>query len=88
MSANLNIRRTGVRPAIAVTVGEPAGIGPEISIRAAWARRHEVNCVLLGDAAFLAMTAGDIDPRLNCRRCRCRRCATAACRISAPAGSA
>ncbi|WP_371866541.1 4-hydroxythreonine-4-phosphate dehydrogenase PdxA [Duganella alba] len=54
-----------MRPAIAVTVGEPAGIGPEISIRAAWARRHEVNCVLLGDAAFLAMTAADIDPEIR-----------------------
>jgi 4-hydroxythreonine-4-phosphate dehydrogenase len=54
-----------VRPAIAVTVGEPAGIGPEISLRAAWARRHEVNCVLLGDAAFLAMTANDIDPEIK-----------------------
>ena len=53
------------RPAIAVTVGEPAGIGPEISLRAAWARRHEVNCVLLGDAAFLAMTAADIDPAIR-----------------------
>jgi 4-hydroxythreonine-4-phosphate dehydrogenase len=65
MRANLNTRRTGVRPAIAVTVGEPAGIGPEISIRAAWARRHEVNCVLLGDAAFLAMTANEIDPGIR-----------------------
>jgi 4-hydroxythreonine-4-phosphate dehydrogenase len=65
MSANLTIRRTGVRPAIAVTVGEPAGIGPEISIRAAWARRHDVNCVLLGDAAFLAMTASAIDPDIK-----------------------
>ncbi|WP_373925230.1 4-hydroxythreonine-4-phosphate dehydrogenase PdxA [Duganella sp. sic0402] len=54
-----------MRPAIAVTVGEPAGIGPEISIRSAWARRHEVNCVLLGDAAFLAMTAADIDPEIR-----------------------
>jgi 4-hydroxythreonine-4-phosphate dehydrogenase len=54
-----------VRPAIAVTVGEPAGIGPEISLRAAWARRHDVNCVLLGDAAFLAMTANDIDPDIK-----------------------
>ncbi|WP_373924750.1 4-hydroxythreonine-4-phosphate dehydrogenase PdxA [Duganella sp. CY15W] len=54
-----------MRPAIAVTVGEPAGIGPEISIRAAWARRHEVNCVLLGDAAFLAMTAAEIDPAIR-----------------------
>lgn len=54
-----------VRPAIAVTVGEPAGIGPEISIRAAWALRHEVNCVLLGDAAFLALTASLIDPAIK-----------------------
>jgi len=53
------------RPAIAVTVGEPAGIGPEISLRAAWARRHEVNCVLLGDAAFLSMTAAAIDPAIR-----------------------
>ncbi|MTV38869.1 4-hydroxythreonine-4-phosphate dehydrogenase PdxA [Duganella radicis] len=65
MSATSSKRRPGVRPAIAVTVGEPAGIGPEISLRAAWARRHEVNCVLLGDAAFLAMTANDIDPEIK-----------------------
>ncbi|CAN7741945.1 4-hydroxythreonine-4-phosphate dehydrogenase PdxA [Duganella sp. LjRoot269] len=70
MSATLNPGRTAVRspsarPAIAVTVGEPAGIGPEISIRAAWARRHDVNCVLLGDAAFLAMTASAIDPAIQ-----------------------
>ncbi|HEX5342318.1 MAG TPA: 4-hydroxythreonine-4-phosphate dehydrogenase PdxA [Duganella sp.] len=65
MSATSSKRRPGVRPAIAVTVGEPAGIGPEISLRAAWARRHEVNCVLLGDAAFLAMTAHEIDPEIK-----------------------
>ena len=58
-------RRRHGRPVIAVTVGEPAGIGPEISIRAAWARRHEVDCVLLGDAAFLAMTASYIDPDIK-----------------------
>jgi 4-hydroxythreonine-4-phosphate dehydrogenase len=56
--------RTG-RPAIAVTTGEPAGIGPEISLRAAWALRREVNCVLLGDAAFLAMTASALDPEIR-----------------------
>lgn len=50
---------------LAVTVGEPAGIGPEISIRAAWAMRHEVNCVLVGDAAFLALTASLIDPAIK-----------------------
>ncbi|MBP1207547.1 4-hydroxythreonine-4-phosphate dehydrogenase [Duganella sp. 1411] len=58
-------RRRPGRPVIAVTVGEPAGIGPEISIRAAWARRHEADCVLLGDAAFLAMLAADIDPAIQ-----------------------
>ncbi|KQV90645.1 4-hydroxythreonine-4-phosphate dehydrogenase [Massilia sp. Root351] len=70
MSATLQsgrprVRPPGARPAIAVTVGEPAGIGPEISIRAAWAMRKEVNCVLLGDAAFLAMTASYIDPEIR-----------------------
>jgi 4-hydroxythreonine-4-phosphate dehydrogenase len=53
------------RPAIAITTGEPAGIGPEISLRAAWAMRAEVNAVLLGDAAFLAMLAADIDPAIH-----------------------
>jgi 4-hydroxythreonine-4-phosphate dehydrogenase len=53
------------RPAIAITTGEPAGIGPEISLRAAWAMRHEVNCVLLGDAAFLALTASELDPDIQ-----------------------
>lgn len=56
---------TGSRPAIAITTGEPAGIGPEISLRAAWAMRHEVNAVLLGDAAYLAMLAADIDPAIR-----------------------
>ena len=45
------------RPVLALTVGEPAGIGPEIAIRAAWALRGQANCVLVGDAAFLALTA-------------------------------
>ncbi|QYF96015.1 4-hydroxythreonine-4-phosphate dehydrogenase PdxA [Massilia sp. PAMC28688] len=57
--------RPANRPNIAVTIGEPAGIGPEISIRAAWAMRHEVNCVLVGDAAFLALTASLIDPAIK-----------------------
>ena len=34
MSANLQARRPGVRPVVAITTGEPAGIGPEIAIRA------------------------------------------------------
>ena len=52
-------------PAIAITCGEPAGVGPEISIRAAWAMRNEANCILLGDAAFLALTASLIDPEIR-----------------------
>ncbi|HAT30405.1 MAG TPA: 4-hydroxythreonine-4-phosphate dehydrogenase PdxA [Janthinobacterium sp.] len=55
----------GRRPGMAITSGEPAGIGPEIAIRAAWAMRAEVNCVLLGDAAFLALTASLIDPDIK-----------------------
>lgn len=47
-------------PVIALTVGEPAGIGPEISIRAAWQLRKEVRPVLIGDAAYLSMLAGEI----------------------------
>jgi 4-hydroxythreonine-4-phosphate dehydrogenase len=53
------------RPVLAITVGEPAGIGPEIAIRAAWALRESANCVLVGDAAFLALTASLIDPEMR-----------------------
>jgi 4-hydroxythreonine-4-phosphate dehydrogenase len=56
---------TPARPVLAITTGEPAGIGPEISIRAAWALRDVANCVLLGDAAFLALTASLIDPSIR-----------------------
>jgi 4-hydroxythreonine-4-phosphate dehydrogenase len=55
----------GSRPSLALTVGEPAGIGPEIAIRAAWALRREARCVLVGDAAFLALTASLIDPAIR-----------------------
>ena len=53
------------RPTLALTVGEPAGIGPEIAIRAAWALRESANCVLIGDAAFLALTASLVDPAIR-----------------------
>jgi 4-hydroxythreonine-4-phosphate dehydrogenase len=55
-------RSAPARPTLAVTTGEPAGIGPEIALRAAWAMRAEANCVLIGDAAFLALTASLVDP--------------------------
>jgi 4-hydroxythreonine-4-phosphate dehydrogenase len=41
--------------AIAITTGEPAGIGPEISLRAVLA--VEAECALLGDASLLAARA-------------------------------
>lgn len=53
------------RPVLAVTCGEPAGIGPEVSIRAAWELRSHIKSVLIGDAAFLAMTAAAIDPHIR-----------------------
>ena len=53
------------RPTIAITCGEPAGIGPEISIRAAWELRADVKSVLIGDAAFLAMLAAEINPAIR-----------------------
>jgi len=43
---------------IAITTGEPAGIGPEIALRAALAYRQA--CVLVGDGALLEQTAGSI----------------------------
>jgi 4-hydroxythreonine-4-phosphate dehydrogenase len=53
------------RPVIAITTGEPAGIGPEISIRAAWRMRATVAGVLIGDAAFLSLVARAIDPAIQ-----------------------
>jgi len=53
------------RTRIGVTCGEPAGIGPEIAIRAAWQLRAAIDSVLIGDAAFLAMTAAAIDPSIR-----------------------
>lgn len=52
-------------PVIAVTVGEPAGIGPEIAIRAAWQLRHEIRSVLIGDTAYLSMLAAELDPTIS-----------------------
>jgi 4-hydroxythreonine-4-phosphate dehydrogenase len=53
------------RPTIAITSGEPAGIGPEIALRAAWELRAHVNSVLIGDSAFLSLIAADIDPAIR-----------------------
>lgn len=54
-----------LRPIIGITCGEPAGIGPEIALRAAWELRATANSVLIGDAAFLSRIAADIDPVIS-----------------------
>lgn len=64
-TASRIIAATAARPTLAITCGEPAGIGAEISIRAAWELRAEVRAVLIGDAAFLAQTAELLDPAIR-----------------------
>ena len=60
-----NAASSGLRPTLAITCGEPAGIGPEISVRAAWQLRAQIRCILLGDAALLAQTAQLLDPAIR-----------------------
>jgi 4-hydroxythreonine-4-phosphate dehydrogenase len=51
-------------PILAVTCGEPAGIGPEIALRSAWKKRQECRVVLIGDVDFLRLVARQIDPAI------------------------
>ena len=62
--SKMSAAEPGARPTLAITCGEPAGIGPEISIKAAWALKEQVRTVLLGDAAFLSQTAQMLDPAI------------------------
>jgi len=52
-------------PVIAITLGEPAGIGPEIALRAAWKLRHDVYPVLIGDSRLLEKLAPAVDPEIR-----------------------
>ena len=54
-----------MKPAIAITVGEPAGVGPEISLAAAWALRTEIRPLLIGDFRLLAQLAPQVDPAIR-----------------------
>jgi len=56
------------KPVLAITVGEPAGIGPEISLRSAWKMRHRCQSVLIGDIVFLQELARRIDPSIVLQR--------------------
>ncbi|WP_338845564.1 4-hydroxythreonine-4-phosphate dehydrogenase PdxA [Massilia sp. W12] len=62
--------RAQALPVLAISCGEPAGIGPEISLRAAWAMRAQVSCVLFGDAAWLSTLAADLAQELPGLRLR------------------
>lgn len=53
------------RPLLAITCGEPAGIGPEIALKAAWQLRADCRCVLIGDAALLSLVARSVDPAID-----------------------
>ena len=55
-------------PLLAVTVGEPAGIGPEISLRAAWQLRRSCQPVLIGDFEFLQNLAAQINTAIRLTR--------------------
>jgi len=59
-------RSAGFRP-LALTLGEPAGIGPDITLLA-WSRRNELNLppfYLLGDAQFLERRAKALGLEVN-----------------------
>ncbi|MBS1169379.1 MAG: pdxA [Burkholderiaceae bacterium] len=56
-----------MKPAIAITTGEPAGIGPEISLAAAWALRDEIRPLLIGDFMLLSKLAPQVDAAIRLR---------------------
>ncbi len=49
---------------IAISVGDPAGVGPRVSVAAAFSARVHAPCVLFGDAVQLMGEAERHDPRL------------------------
>ena len=58
------------KPLIAVTMGDPAGIGPEITVRAAADEEvfETADCIVVGDAGVLekAIAVTGADLRINC----------------------
>ena len=55
------------RPRIAISCGEPAGVGPEIAVRAA-VQSSSVACLLIGDATQLQLLVGALAPRCSVQR--------------------
>ena len=55
------------RPRIAISCGEPAGVGPEIAVRAA-TQSSSAACLLIGDATQLQALASDVAPQYPVQR--------------------
>jgi 4-phospho-D-threonate 3-dehydrogenase / 4-phospho-D-erythronate 3-dehydrogenase len=55
------------RPVVAITMGDAAGIGPEVVVKALALEdvRAACRCVIIGDAAFLRREAAKLDPALH-----------------------
>ena len=54
-----------MRPAIAISCGEPAGIGPEIAINAVLQTQDIADCLLIGDASQITALAVQLAPGLS-----------------------
>lgn len=53
---------------LAITMGDPAGIGPEITVKLFAAGLSQVPAIVLGDASILARTASDLGLSLSVRK--------------------
>src|SRR5918995_4310364 len=62
-SSNINPRQRKSLPRIAITMGDPAGIGPEVVLKAVAEDEIRRACVpvIIGDAQLLAHTARTLD---------------------------
>lgn len=56
---------SGARPVIAITCGEPAGIGPEIAITAVLQTQDLSDCLLIGDAEQIRALALRVAPAMT-----------------------
>lgn len=54
--ARVGVRLNAERPLLVISIGCPAGIGPEVSVRAA-ARIRDASCVLVGDPGVIERAA-------------------------------
>jgi 4-hydroxythreonine-4-phosphate dehydrogenase len=52
-------------PRIAVTMGDPAGIGPEIIVKGFQNRPINCNCIVVGDAQFLSLAAENFSSSIS-----------------------